>query len=60
MEEKLAITVKELSKLLGIHLQAAYELTRRDGFPVIHVSERRMIIPMEGLKKWLATNGGQI
>ena len=33
---------------------------KRDGFPVINVSERRMIIPMEGLKKWLATNGGQI
>lgn len=59
-QEKLAISVKELSKLLGIHLQAAYDLTKREGFPVIRVSERRTIIPMEGLKKWLATNGGQI
>jgi len=58
--EKLAISVKELSKLLGVNLQAAYNLTHRDGFPVIRISEKRVIIPMEGLKKWLATNGGQI
>lgn len=59
-KEKLAINVKELSQLLGVNLQAAYNLTHREGFPVIRISEKRVIIPMEGLKKWLATNGGQI
>ena len=28
-QEKLAVSVKELSKILGIHPQAAYELTKR-------------------------------
>lgn len=56
-EEKMAVSVKEMAKLLGVNLQTAYNLAKQDGFPAIHVSEKRIIIPVEGLKKWLAEAG---
>ena len=61
--EKLTLSVEELAKELGISKPIAYELTKRDGFPSIRVSERRIIIPVEPLRRWLeenAENGGGI
>ena len=52
--EKLSISVDEMAKMLGISRPVAYELTRREGFPVVRVSERRIVIPLDGLKAWLA------
>lgn len=54
--EKLTLSVEELAKELGISKPIAYELTKRDGFPSIRVSERRIIIPVEPLRKWLNEN----
>lgn len=51
--EKLAISVDEMAKTLGVSRPVAYELTRREGFPVIRVSDRRIVIPVDGLKAWL-------
>lgn len=51
--EKLTVTVYEMAKMLGISRPTAYELTRRDGFPAIRVSDRLIIIPVDRLKKWL-------
>lgn len=56
-DEKMAINVKEMAKLLGVNLQTAYNLAKKEGFPAIHISEKRIIIPVEGLKKWLAEAG---
>lgn len=59
-KNKMVLNVDELAKTLGISKPTAYELTRRDGFPAIRVSERRIIIPVEALCKWLeaeAVNG---
>ena len=53
MSDKLTINVPELAKLLGISRPVAYELTRREGFPAIRVSERRIIIPVDKLNEWL-------
>lgn len=57
-ETKLAITVGEMSKMLGINKQAAYELTKKEGFPAIRVTPRRIIIPTEALRRWLNEQGG--
>ena len=52
-EKKVTITVLELAKLLGVSKPTAYDLTKRDGFPAIRVSDRRIIIPVESLNRWL-------
>lgn len=52
--QKLTITTKEMAKLLGVNVQTAYDLTRREGFPAIRVSEKRIVIPVEALNKWLS------
>ena len=51
--EKLAISVEELAKTLGISKPVAYELIKRADFPSVRLSERRIIIPVEPLKRWL-------
>lgn len=53
MPDKLAINVPELAKMLGVSRPVAYELTKREGFPAIRVSERRIIIPVDKLNEWL-------
>lgn len=61
--DKLTLSVSELATSLGISKPLAYELTRREGFPAVRVSERRIIIPVDRLKVWLntnATDGGAI
>lgn len=50
---KLTVTVNEMAKLLGISRPTAYELVKREGFPAIRVSERRIIIPVDALNRWL-------
>lgn len=51
--DKLVLNVDEMSALLGISKPTAYELIKREGFPAVRVSERRIIIPVEGLYRWL-------
>ena len=51
--QKLTVTVCEMAKMLGISRPTAYELTKRDGFPAIRVSDRLIIIPVDRLKKCL-------
>ena len=53
MLEKLTVSVEEMAAMLGISLPIAYELAKRDGFPAVRVSGRRIIIPVEALKRWL-------
>ena len=60
MTEKLTISVEELAKELGISKPIAYELIKREGFPSLRISERRIIIPVDALRSWLNTNAGAI
>ena len=53
MTEKMTLTVEEMAKRLGISRSVAYQLVRERDFPVIRVSERRLIIPIKSLEKWL-------
>ena len=50
---KLTVTVNEMAKMLGVSRPVAYELTKREGFPAVRISERRIVIPVDALKKWL-------
>ena len=43
--------------MLGISEPRAYDLTKREGFPAIRVSERRIIIPVDALNRWLSEAG---
>lgn len=57
MQDKLVYSVEEMGKALGIGRNKAYELCARADFPAVHVTEKRIVVPVEGLKRWL-DNGG--
>ena len=57
-KEKMTMTVEEMASELGISRPIAYELVKRDGFPAIRISERRIISPVEALRNWLNKNAG--
>ena len=50
--DKKTISVTDLSKCLGIGMNAAYTLVRRDDFPKVKVG-KRILISISGLEKWL-------
>ena len=58
--EKLTLSVDELAQELGISKPLAYDLIKRDGFPAVRISERRIIIPIDALRSWLNANAGLI
>lgn len=58
MTEKLTVTVDEMAEMLGICRLTAYQLAHSKGFPAIRISARRIVIPVEALKKWIAVQAG--
>lgn len=61
--EKMTLSVEEMAAELGISKPIAYELIKRDGFPAIRISERRIVIPRDRLHHWLNSDiedGGAI
>lgn len=50
--KKSTISVRELSSALGISIRKAYELVRREDFPVIRIG-KRILVPVELLDEWL-------
>jgi predicted DNA-binding transcriptional regulator AlpA len=58
--DKLTISVNEMAAVLGIGRNAAYDLThRRDFYPAIRISPRRVVVSRSGLQKWLAEQTGE-
>ena len=57
--EKLTLSVEEMAKALGISRPVAYELVKREGFPAVRISERRIIIPVDKLRQWLSAEAGE-
>lgn len=53
-KQKLTYTVAEMAKVVGISRSIAYTLVEQEGFPAIRVSEKRIVIPVEALNKWLS------
>lgn len=50
--EKLTLTPGEAAKQLGISMPTMYQLCSKEGFPSVRLG-RKIIIPLDGLKKWL-------
>lgn len=50
--EKVTLSVSELAKHLCIGRNQAYALTRREGFPALHIGTR-ILIPIKELENWL-------
>ena len=57
--EKLTFNVDEMAAAIGVSRPVAYELVRKEGFPAIRVSERRIIIPRDSLMRWLEKQAGE-
>lgn len=60
---KLTLSVEEMAHELGISKPIAYELVKKEGFPAIRISERRIVIPVTALQAWLSTKaveGGSV
>ena len=52
--EKLVYSAPEVAQVLGISRSVAYRLMRQPDFPSIHLSECRIVVPIESLKAWLS------
>jgi excisionase family DNA binding protein len=51
--DKMTVSVEEMASMLGISRSVAYQLIKEKDFPSIRVGERRVIIPVKSLEKWL-------
>lgn len=51
--EKLALSVPETAKILGVSVPTAYELTRREDFPAFRIG-RRTLVDRAGLQRWVS------
>lgn len=52
INNKLILTVKDISKILGIGISKAYKLVKTEGFPKIRLG-RQIRIPSEAFYKWM-------
>lgn len=52
-ENKMTVSVEEMASMLGISRSVAYQLIKEKDFPSIRVGERRVIIPIKSLERWL-------
>ena len=57
--EKLTVTVDEMAKIVGVSRPTAYELIHKEGFPTVR-SGRRIVIPLDSLKRWLEEQAGAV
>jgi hypothetical protein len=51
---KETLQAKDIANEFGIALGKAYELMRRNDFPTIRITKRRMIVTREALNRWIA------
>ncbi len=59
MNQKVVYTAKEVASVLGISLCTVRQLCHRPDFPAIRVSPRRIVIPVDGLNRWMEENAGK-
>ena len=59
LQGRLAVKPKEAAHLLGIGVNAVYELCHRSDFPVVRVGNS-MIVPLDGLRRWLDRQAGEV
>lgn len=50
---KRVLTIKELAETLGVSIPTAYRIARREDFPAVHLSQKRIVVPEMALNEWL-------
>lgn len=56
----MVLTLKEAALQLGVSLSTLHYMCRTiDDFPAVRVSPRRIVVPVDGLREWLAQNAGR-
>ena len=55
---KLAFSVSELSEVLGVNKNYIRELIREEGFPVVKMGKRKIVVPVDALRIWLLEQCG--
>lgn len=55
--EKAVYSAAEVAAIMDIHLQAAYDLARQEGFPAVRIG-RRIVIPKAAFHRWLENVAG--
>ena len=55
---KVVYTLDEMTKVLGISKNTAYQLCAIEGFPVVRVG-KKYLITVDGLQEWLKANYGK-
>jgi len=56
LESRTIITIKEMSAILGIGRNTAYEAVKKGEIPSVKVG-RRILVPSKALDKWLESSG---
>ena len=51
--DKLEYSIDEVAEILGVCRPTAYQLAKREDFPCVRLSKRRIVVPADGLKQWL-------
>jgi len=51
--ERLTMTVEEAAAAIGVSRATAYLLAKTGGLPVIRVGERRLVVPIKQLERFL-------
>lgn len=46
------LSVKEVSKILGIGINQTYELVKKEGFPSFRVGQK-FLVPKEKFEEWI-------
>ena len=57
-DHDLGISIPAAADALGISRTLAYQLARSKEIPTVRLGARRLVVPLEGLKKVLAASGG--
>ena len=52
--DKLAVSVAEAARLISVSKSTAYALIEKEQLPHVHVTEKRIVVPLRELKDWLA------
>lgn len=58
-KDSATLTVAELAKYLNIGINAAYRLVKQPGFPSIKMGEKRYLIPVKAIDKWMEEQAGK-
>ena len=58
MGEKLAYSLTETAKVLGISRPTVYALIKQPGFPVFQIGSRKLV-SVDGLREWVLKEAGR-